>query len=45
MTLAAVVIIAAMVGGLSGAFMMVVYDRSYRKRTIEEFRHKHNLND
>lgn len=44
-SLASLVITAAMVGGLAGAFMMVVYDRSYRKRTLEEFRHKHNLND
>jgi hypothetical protein len=44
-SLASVVITAAMVGGLSGAFMMVVYDRSARKRALEEFKHKHKLND
>ena len=43
-SLASLVIIAAMVGGLAGSFMMVVYDKSGRKRALEEFRHKHNLN-
>ena len=44
-SLACLVIIAAMIGGLAGSFMMVAYDKSARKRTLEEFKHKHNLND
>ena len=35
MTIAAVVIISALIGGLSGATIVVIYDQSARKRVLE----------
>jgi LPS O-antigen subunit length determinant protein (WzzB/FepE family) len=44
MTIAAWVILSAIIGGVSGACVVVLYDMSERKRTLEEFKHKHDLN-
>lgn len=38
MTIAAVVIISALIGGLSGATIVVIYDQSARKRVLEKLR-------
>ena len=48
MTTAAIVILSALVGGLSGAIVVVVYDYSARKRVLEILRsiaEKHKNND
>ena len=44
-TVAGLIIISALAGGLAGSSIMVIYDRSARKRALEELRYKHNLND